>query len=134
VFISLSMLMRDYERVPTKELEDALFFFGSKRMWVWPETEVARREALQQPTRYDRIPSRLLELLERKDDAGEVFFLKPDKPGVPDVEVFGDYPRASTWLQGLGYQPLRLDPEWWRAVFSKQGGMHVDGKAWWCSL
>ena len=38
VFISLSQLMDDFaaNRVPQAVLDDAIFLFGSKRMWIWP--------------------------------------------------------------------------------------------------
>lgn len=61
-----------------------------------------------------------------KEKRGEVFFLKPDTLGIPDVDVVGDYEGASAWLQGLGYNPLLLDSSWWETEF--KGGKHLtDG-------
>ena len=47
----------------------------------------------------------------------QVFFLKPDVLGPVDIPggVVGDFHAASTWLQGLGYPALQLDPAWWQA-------------------
>jgi len=118
VFISLSALLRDVREgaVPAAELEGALFFFGSKRFWVWPAAPEQLAESRAQGAHYtEGMPPAFRALLERKEARGEVFFLKPDALGEPDAEVFGDYAAASAWLQGLGYGALRLQREWWEA-------------------
>ncbi|KAI9027014.1 hypothetical protein DFJ74DRAFT_704437 [Hyaloraphidium curvatum] len=116
VFISLSSIIARFVRLDTHavgELEKGLFFFGSKRCWVFPETDWQRAEARVQPGGYAGMPPALREMVARKEARGEVCFLKPDVPGIADIEVFGDYKRASDWLVGLGYVPLKLDPAEW---------------------
>jgi hypothetical protein len=106
VFISLSALIE--RQVPTDVLENALFFFGSKRFWLWPTDDAERKESKAQPTDYLNMSNELKDLILRKERRGEVCFLKPDLLGAPDEVVFGDYARASRWLEERGYNPLRL--------------------------
>ncbi len=113
VFISLSALMRT--QVPADVLENALFFFGSKRFWLWPTDDAERKESKAQPTDYLNMCNELKDLILRKEKRGEVCFLKPDVLGAPDEVVFGDYARASRWLEERGYNPLRLDSTWWES-------------------
>jgi hypothetical protein len=137
VFISLSALLRDVKvnAVPPSELEAALFFFGSKRCWVWPATPEETAESLAQGAHYTSgMPPDFRALLIRKELRGEVLFLKPDTLGEPDVEVFGDYASASAWLAGLGYGALRLQRGWWEAFpgplrYAPSGGSVADNFA-----
>jgi phosphopantetheine adenylyltransferase len=135
VFISLSIIMREFPSIPIDVLEDSLFFFGSKRMWIWPTDDAAMAEAAQQPGNYCGMADGLRELLKRKDEQGEVCFLKPDELGEPDEVVFGDYAKASAWLAqltdprtGAPYGPLRLEREWWEQSFG--GGRFVPRGKW----
>ena len=52
VFISLSALLRDVDsgalRLDSTELDRGLFFFGSKRFWIFPESDEQRAESFQQ--------------------------------------------------------------------------------------
>ncbi len=135
VFVSLSIIMREVPPIPMDVLEDSLFFFGSKRMWIWPSDDAAKAEAAQQPGGYADMPGWLRELLARKEARGEVCFLKPDVLGPPDEVVFGDYAAASAWLArltdprtGAPYGPLRLEPEWWEQSFA--GGQFVARERW----
>jgi len=111
------------------EASSTLFFFGSKRCWVFPRSPEEAAEAAAQGSTYTGIPSTLRELIARKEERGEVRFLKPDVLGEPDVAVFGDYSGASTWLQLHGLGPLRLDPGWWRSTGGFRGGRHVGSGA-----
>ena len=113
VFISLSFLLETWRQIPKSDLDAALFFFGSKRMWVFPANEAERKESAQQPTDYLDMDPELKQLILEKESRNEVCFLKPDVLGNPDVDVFGDYRKASSWLQSAGYNPLQLDPSWW---------------------
>jgi len=144
IYISLSSLLRQWDQKgPTLISEmprDALFFFGSKRSWVFPSTEAEVKESKGENPKYthDRYqPVRALIL--QKESRNEVFWLKP--PGfVYNGSLFhGDpaaFGRASEWLQQLAdpvtgqrYQPLRLDPDWWRQSFEKHSAeytRHVD--------
>eukprot|EP00500_Bicosoecida_sp_ms1_P014885 CAMPEP_0203827414 /NCGR_PEP_ID=MMETSP0115-20131106/58927_1 /ASSEMBLY_ACC=CAM_ASM_000227 /TAXON_ID=33651 /ORGANISM="Bicosoecid sp, Strain ms1" /LENGTH=203 /DNA_ID=CAMNT_0050736473 /DNA_START=30 /DNA_END=638 /DNA_ORIENTATION=+ len=118
VFISASALASNWRSVPRATMHKALFFFGSKRRWLFPADEEERKEARAQPGRYHLMDKGFLALVAQKDARGEVHFLKRDDlayeryPGPEDAAA---YARASAWLQGLGYAPLRLDDEWWAA-------------------
>ena len=64
------------------------------------------------------MPSELLSLIAAKEQKGEVHFLKRDDleyTGYPGAEDPDAYSRVSTWLEGLGYEPLLLDDDWWKA-------------------
>eukprot|EP00698_Gefionella_okellyi_P003167 TRINITY_DN12965_c0_g1_i1.p1 TRINITY_DN12965_c0_g1~~TRINITY_DN12965_c0_g1_i1.p1 ORF type:complete len:157 (-),score=26.12 TRINITY_DN12965_c0_g1_i1:34-504(-) len=110
VFISASYLCNDYRRVPASILADALFFFGSNRSWVFPGSDLERRESKQQPTRYLEFDEAFRQLILSKEEKGEVYWLKPDR----------NYHKVSAWLQtlrdphtGQAYAPLRLvDKDW----------------------
>jgi hypothetical protein len=135
VFISLSYLLREYNRIPRDVLETSLFFFGSKRMWIFPENKVQRDEAARQPTDYTKIPAEIRALIAAKEERGEVCFLKPDVLGEPDVQVFGDYQRAAAWLAqqrdpdtGEHYNRLQLDASWWEQHF--KGGTFCSKLQW----
>eukprot|EP00466_Bigelowiella_natans_P003033 jgi/Bigna1/86722/estExt_fgenesh1_pg.C_130064 len=125
IFISCSRLISEWRTVPKKILEGrSLFFFGSKRKWLFPETEPDVKEARRQPGRYHLMDKELLELIKRKDAKGQVHFLKaPDLkyklyPGPPDPNA---YQRVSDWLtktsfdgKPLGLKPLVLDDKYWK--------------------
>jgi hypothetical protein len=116
VFISLSALKRFWREVPAEVMESAVFFFGSKRYWVFPADQAQRRESTQQPTDY-RLEKDLEALILRKEAQGLVHWLKP--PGYPSVSC--SFQDVSTYFQGLldpvtgmNYGPLILDLEHWR--------------------
>ena len=116
IFISLSALIRDIKKgnVTLDLLESALFFFGSKRFWIFPKNEEESQESAAQGATYLAMPEDLRSLILQKEARGEVKFLKPNVLGAPDLQVFGDYQGASSWLEAMGYLALQLDPEWWR--------------------
>lgn len=99
------------------ESPHTLFFFGSKRFWLWPQTEEQRQESALQGRQYLDLDPALRALILRKEAEGKVCFLKPDTLGEPDVEVFGDYARASAWLQRAGVGPLNLQRKWWEETW-----------------
>jgi hypothetical protein len=45
VFISATSLSRKWKTIPETTVDSALFFFGSKRKWLFPVTEADRVEA-----------------------------------------------------------------------------------------
>ena len=128
VFISFTALQRDYlaQRIPPGVLEspDTLFFFGSKRFWLFPASTEQAREGLAQGPHYAAAPAPLRALVLDKEAQGRACFLKPDVLGEPDVEVFGDYARAGAWLAAAtgGAAALRLEPAWWRGVWDARRG------------
>lgn len=106
--------------IPEAILETALFFFGSKRLWFFPETVEETQESLANNPDYIHFMKNTPfgDLLQRKEKRGEVCFLKPDILGPVDVEggIVGDYSLASTWMQSLGYPPLLLDEGYWSST------------------
>lgn len=136
VFISASYLSREWARVPSEEMDNALFFFGSDRRWVFPKTAEEELERDRQPTDYARFHPEFLSLIKTKEAEGLVHWLKPAC----------DYQAVSSWLQsvsdpvgatpsegdgshiagaggdsgvcGASYKPLILDPAWWRGPFA----------------
>jgi hypothetical protein len=137
VFISLSALLRKpwAELSADGRLPSALFFFGSKRAWIFPTTDAARQESAANNPQYLKMDQRLRECILRKEEDGLVFWLKPDGLVYDGGLYSGDpgaYSRASKWLQGLQdpatgapYRPLLLDPSWWRRG-AAGGGFNPD--------
>ena len=126
VFISLSTLLRKPWAALSKDprLSTSLFFFGSKRSWIFPATEAEREESQRNNPAYMQMPTEMRACIIQKEAAGLVFWLKPDDFVYDGGLYSGDptaFPRASEWLQKLRdpvtnapYKPLQLDPEWWR--------------------
>jgi len=126
IFISASYLVKEYAKIPPAVMQDALFFFGSARSWVFPQTEAEKQESARQPTDYGNFPSAFKELIKDKDRAGLLYFLKPDC----------DYEKVSKWLTsvtdpvtGQKYSPLKLDDAWWQHSYKSVGthGYHASG-------
>ena len=127
VFISASQLVRQWRSVPQAVLESSLFFFGSKRKWLFPETDADKAESRAQPTDYLGFHSDFRALILAKEQRGEVFFLKP-----ADTAYAGDFAAASAWLTrladpatGEAYGPLLLEEGWWMG----EGGAGYSGRA-----
>ena len=128
VFISLSALLRHpwSSKLSTDpRLPTALFFFGSKRKWIFPSTDAERQESADNNPAYLQMSQEMRECILRKEAEGLVFWLKPDSFVYDGGLYSGDptaFSRASAWLQALHdpltrvpYSPLKLDPAWWRA-------------------
>lgn len=105
VFISASYLVHEYTSIPGDVLASALFFFGSKRNWIFPTNADDEVESRDQPTRYLEFPNSFKDLIQIKEARNEVFWLKPDC----------SYARVSSWFQTLGYHGLQLDDAYWLA-------------------
>jgi len=143
IFISASALARKWRRAETKSKSDncggasanalnilrkqcnnALFFFGSKRSWLFPENEAEKKESNSQGE-YEppSFPPELSALIKEKESRtpSEVYFLKP-----PSLKYkgfgYGCHPinhlapafqGASTWIESHGLEPLILTRDWW---------------------
>jgi hypothetical protein len=59
VFISASFLARSWRAVPQEEMKNAVFFFGSKRSWLFPSNSAESQDSKQQPTDYLNFDSTL---------------------------------------------------------------------------
>jgi hypothetical protein len=73
VFISASYLIREYESIPKDILAITLFFFGSKRSWIFPVSDDDKAESRAQRTRYLDFPDLFKELILMKEARNEVF-------------------------------------------------------------
>jgi hypothetical protein len=103
VFISASYLVDEYKSIPKDVLAVALFFFGSKRSWIFPVSDDDKAESRAQLTQYLDFPDEFKELILTKEDRNEVFWLKPEC----------SYEQVSTWFQSLDYKGLQLDDAFW---------------------
>jgi len=132
IYISLSSIFRMWnlhgEALLSKIPDDALFFFGSKRSWVFPADQAEDMESRKENANYTKpVYQQIRSLILQKELRNQVFFLKP--PGfVYNGDLFhGDpaaFSRASEWLvQHLDpmtdkpFSPLLLNADWWKTVF-----------------
>jgi len=119
VFISCSKLAPDWKLVPKHIMDRALFFFGSKRKWLFPGNNPDDiREQQRQPGRYHLMDKAFVELVREKEQKGQVWFLKDDNldyKGYPGPKDQKAYARASEWFaKTAGMGKFILDPSWWR--------------------
>mmetsp|Transcript_8036 Transcript_8036/g.9976 ORF Transcript_8036/g.9976 Transcript_8036/m.9976 type:complete len:177 (-) Transcript_8036:85-615(-) len=113
VFISASFLVKDYERIPLKEMQDAVFFFGSDRRWVFPANEAEIRYSKQQPTKYLSFSQAFKDMILEKESKGLVCWLKPEK----DYRKVSDFFCGLTDLStGKPYAPLQLSKTFWEDI------------------
>lgn len=124
VFISASFLVKFYTKIPPKQMEESIFFFGSKRSWVFPSNKQEEAESKMQPTDYMAFPITFRNLIKAKEQKGLVYWLKPDC----------DFQKVSQFFQNIvdpvtqqNYKPLQLDNTWWTSTF-KQGKYTSHGK------
>jgi hypothetical protein len=108
IFISASKLHQFWKKVPKDILDNSLFFFGSKRHWLFPGTEDEIIDSKNQPTDYLSFDKDFLQLIIKKEKRNQVFFLK-----TKDVEHAGDYNNVSKWFTDNGYGHLWLTDEIW---------------------
>ena len=108
IFISASKLQKFWRIIPKEILYNSLFFFGSKRHWLFPENEEDFIDSKKQPTDYLSFDKELLELIKSKELKNEVFFLKSK-----ETEHAGDFNKASDWLITNGLNALWLNRDIW---------------------
>ncbi|GGV05659.1 hypothetical protein GCM10010275_51650 [Streptomyces litmocidini] len=113
-FLSASFLSKQYKAVPPEVLENAIFLFGGKRSWLFPENREEMLEARNLPAKYLEFDEDFKTLIRHKEDQGLAFWLLPDK----------DYKKVSAWIEGItdpvskeNYRPLILDESWWLTEF-----------------
>jgi len=155
ILISLSALIREFDKRGEALLRDispnALFFFGSKRSWVFPANVEEFQESRSQNracTSGITVDQRgcldcskakyqpILSLIQEKETRGEVFFLKPPWLQYNGNLLHGDrdaFTKASDWLVGLTdpvtcekYKPLRLDEAWWMTQWDRSNSRYTD--------
>ena len=126
VFLSASFLSKQYKSVHDGVLENAIFFFGAKRSWLFPANKEEMAEARSQPTKYLEFDDGFKSLILHKEEQRQLFWLLPGK----------DYKAASALLEGItdpvsgkNYQPLILTDDWWLTKFnSKDAKFCQDAK------
>ena len=110
IFISASKLHTFWRNVPKEILENSLFFFGSKRHWLFPDplNEEEIMDSKAQPTDYLSFDKEFLEIIKMKELKNEVYFLKEK-----ETTHYGDYNKVSRWLESHNLQPLWLTDTIW---------------------
>lgn len=132
-FISCSTLGHQWKSIPKSVLQSSLFFFGSKRKWLFPSNRKEEKEAKEQPGRYHLMDPEFLSLVKRKDAKGQVCFLKSpdlDYNGYPGPKDPKAYERVSDWLKGVkvgngdgketSFKPLLLNDSYWDKIDKKK--------------
>jgi hypothetical protein len=111
VFLSATFLSKQYKSIPVEVLENAVFFFGSKRSWLFPANREEMLEARNNPSKYLEFDEDYKTLIRHKENQNLVFWLLPDK----------DYKKASALIEAIedpvskeNYLPLILDEAWWK--------------------
>jgi hypothetical protein len=108
IFISASKLQKFWKNVPKSILDSSLFFFGSKRHWLFPNSDEEINDSKNQPTDYLSFDKEFLNIIKEKEKRNEVFYLKSK-----DTEHAGDYNKVSDWLISNGLKPLWLSKDKW---------------------
>ncbi|MFJ6770689.1 hypothetical protein ACIQOV_06925 [Kitasatospora sp. NPDC091257] len=117
VFLSATFLSKQYKSIPADVLESCIFFFGSKRSWLFPASREEMLEARSLPTRYLEFDEEFKSLVLHKEAQRQVFWLLPGK----------DFSKGSAFLEAItdpaskkGYRPLILDESWWLGDFNSK--------------
>ena len=75
IFISASKLQKFWKNVPKDILDNSLFFFGSKRHWLFPNSYEEMEDSKKQTTDYLSFDKDLLYIIKEKEQRNEVFYL-----------------------------------------------------------
>jgi hypothetical protein len=100
-------------------MEDMIFFFGSKRSWLFPANEHDRLESLRQPTKYLEFDQEFLNLILEKERKGLCYWLKPDC----------DFKKVSEFFANL-VDPETKEPICVKSEHNPTGGLILD-ESWW---
>ncbi|RLN55145.1 hypothetical protein BBJ29_009002 [Phytophthora kernoviae] len=117
VFLSIAELERTYQLVPRDVLELALLIFDAERKWVFDKHNILQKQ--QFDYRYMSFEQDFLEMLTLKEEAGMVFWFRPQK----------SYEELSAFLASIGdpavggkyYQPLILKESRWLTLCGENG-------------
>ncbi|KAE9018233.1 hypothetical protein PF005_g7452 [Phytophthora fragariae] len=117
VFISITELERTYQVVPRDVLESALLVFDTERKWVFDKHNVLQKQHFDY--RYMCFDQDFLEMLTLKEEAGMIFWFRPQK----------SYEKMSSFLTsiedpangGKKYQPLILKESKWLTLCGENG-------------
>eukprot|EP01113_Clastostelium_recurvatum_P051369 TRINITY_DN996_c0_g1_i1.p1 TRINITY_DN996_c0_g1~~TRINITY_DN996_c0_g1_i1.p1 ORF type:complete len:183 (-),score=46.22 TRINITY_DN996_c0_g1_i1:105-653(-) len=117
VFISASLLVKQFRLIPNDVLDNSLLFFAAARSWMFPSSKAELQEAKKQPTLYINFDEDFKSFVLDKEEKGDVYWFRPEC----------DYNKASSWLEarkdtdGSNFLPLILDPKWWKTEFNVDG-------------
>ncbi|KAG6963267.1 hypothetical protein JG687_00006666 [Phytophthora cactorum] len=117
VFLSIAELERTYQLVPRDVLQPALFIFDTERKWVFDKHNILQKQHFDY--RYMCFEQDFLEMLTLKEEAGMVFWFRPQK----------SYDKLSAFLtsiddpvaEGKHYQPLILLESRWLTLCGTNG-------------
>ncbi|KAF4044306.1 hypothetical protein GN244_ATG03395 [Phytophthora infestans] len=117
VFLSIAELERTFQLVPRDVLEPALFIFDTERKWVFDKHITLQKQHFDY--RYMCFDQDFLEMLTLKEEAGMVFWFRPQK----------SYEKLSAFLTsiddpvagGKRYQPLILLETRWLTLCGSNG-------------
>jgi len=146
VFLCPTSLSKHYESLPIQARDHCLMVFRCHRQTVFPESKDVRRSRTNSrvdcglkgsnPVRsvsgesgkirghshYNSFTCEFLQWVSIKEEAGCVFWLKPDK----DLSDLSSFFQNQTPPEGGGpYSPLMLDPHWWRVHFVRGAARFV---------
>ena len=145
IFVSASKLSRAWNTIDATTLAESLFFFGSKRSWIFPASKADIKEAAAQHSSggsalpgsavshrgYAYFDDEFKAIIRAKELRNEVCWLKPDDLVVSGMAGAwtppnpGSYSRVSAWLASVpdptredcgNYAPLILDSATWRTM------------------
>ncbi|KAL0482152.1 cadherin [Acrasis kona] len=121
VAISATYLSRDFksEDITDRDREDMIFFFGSKRSWVFPANEEEREESLKQPTKYLEFDKTFIDMILDKESKGLCYWLKPDC----------DFKKVSEFFANIK-DPVTGEKICVSSEHNKDGGLILDER-WW---
>ncbi|KAL3670126.1 hypothetical protein V7S43_004441 [Phytophthora oleae] len=119
VFLSIAELERTYQLVPRDVLEPALFIFDTERKWVFDKHNALQKQHFDY--RYMCFEQDFLEMLTLKEEAGMVFWFRPQQ----------SYEKLSAFLTSIDdpaaggknypYQPLILKETRWLTLCGENG-------------
>ncbi|KAK1941198.1 hypothetical protein P3T76_007064 [Phytophthora citrophthora] len=116
VFLSIAELERTYQLVPRDVLEPALFIFDTERKWIFDKHNTLQKQHFDY--RYMCFEQDFLEMLTLKEEAGMVFWFRPQQ----------SYEKLSAFLitihdpaGGKNYQPLILKDTRWLTLCGENG-------------
>ncbi|KAL4155928.1 hypothetical protein PRNP1_008029 [Phytophthora ramorum] len=117
VFLSITELELTYQLVPRDVLEPALFIFDTERNWVFNKHNALQKQHFDY--RYMCFEQDFLEMLTLKEEAGMVFWFRPQK----------SFEKMSAFLasiedpaaEGKVYQPLILKESKWLTLCGENG-------------
>ncbi len=110
IFLSASFLSKQYKSIPAEIIDNAIFFFGSKRSWLFPKNREEMIEARNQQAKYLEFDEDFKSLILSKEGTKSVYWMLPEK----------SFKAFSHFLESIydpitkeNYLPLILDISWW---------------------